>query len=216
MRNRGLVPWACALIVAALTWSGTASAADAADLPQLQHEWWQWVMAIPSSDSPVYDKTGNRCGIAQRGDVWFLAGSTGGKVTRKCTVPAGVKLLVPVVNNFCFPDAAYTDEKCTTDSIKFIDDFDPAMISLVIGIESQDIERVSDTDNFDFTVGYNGFGGVKPGVYRATVADGYWGLLGPLDPGAYTVHIVAQGPLNIDVTYHLDVVGPANRDSVVE
>ena len=68
------------LIALAGAWSSSASAEPT--MAQLQHEWWQWVMAIPSNDSPVYDKTGNRCGIGQRGDVWFLAGSTGGKVTR--------------------------------------------------------------------------------------------------------------------------------------
>ena len=70
---------------------------------------WQWAIAIPASHSPIFDKTGNRCGIAQRGDVWFLAGSTGAKVTRTCSVPAGVRLFVPIVNTFCFPDAAFSE-----------------------------------------------------------------------------------------------------------
>src|SRR5262245_60041991 len=93
--------WAITLLVTTF-WAGTAGAATPAEL---QREWWQWVMAIPASRSPVYDRNGNDCGIAQRGDTWFLAGSTGGVITRSCTVPAGVSLFVPVVNTFCFPDA---------------------------------------------------------------------------------------------------------------
>lgn len=202
-------PWSSGLLAIACFWSSGASAAPPSS--QQQHEWWQWVMAIPSSDSPVYDKTGNRCGVGQRGEVWFLAGSTGGKVTRKCTVPYGVSLLVPVVNNFCFPDAAYTDSACTSDTVAFIDSFDPQMISLVVDGLPQGIGRLSDTDDFNFTVGQNGFGGVKPGVYRATVADGYWGLVGPLDPGAHSIRIEAKGPMfSVDVTYNLDVVKPVN------
>lgn len=204
-------PWAMGLALIASAWSGVGSAEAADELKRLQHEWWQWTMAIPSSDNPVYDKTGNRCGIGQRGDVWFLAGSTGGKITRSCTVPAGVSLLVPVVNNFCFPDAAYTDSACTDDTIAFIDGFASGTISLEVDGLPQDTLRVSDTSDFSFAVGYNGFGGVKPGVYRATVADGYWGLVGPLDPGPHTVRIVARGPVfSLDVTYELDVVAPTN------
>ena len=197
------------LIAIAGAWSSSASAAP--DLARLQHEWWQWVMAIPSSDSPVYDKTGNRCGIGQRGDLWFLAGSTGGKVTRTCTVPAGAALLVPVVNNFCFPDAAFTDDACTSSTIAFIDSFASGTISLEVDGAPQGTTRISDDSDFTFAVGYNGFGGVKPGVYRATVADGHWGLVGPLDPGPHTVRIVARGPMfSLDVTYNLNVVAPTN------
>lgn len=206
-----LAPWASALIVSAAAWSGSAAAAEPPSPEQLQHEWWQWVMAIPSSDSPVYDKTGNRCGVGQRGDVWFLAGSTGGKITRKCTVPEGVSLLVPVVNNFCFPDATYTDAACTDDTIAFIESFASGTLLLEVDGGPAQLARITDEDDFTFTVGNNGFGGTKPGVYRATVADGYWGLVEPLEAGPHTIHIVAQGPMfSLDVTYLLDVVKPVN------
>lgn len=166
-------------------------------------------MSIPSSDSPVYDKTGNRCTVGQRGDVWFLAGSTGGRVTRKCEIPAGVSVLVPVINNFCFPDAAFTDDACTTKTVAFIDD---AVATLQVDGADVDITRVSDTDDFNFTVGYNGYGGVKPGTYRATVADGLWALLGLFEADSqHTVHVVARsGGFSLDVTYTLSVVGPKN------
>ena len=118
MSIRKVTPLASGLVAIASIWSSAASAAPS--VRQLQHEWWQWVMSIPSADSPVYDKTGNRCGIGQRGDVWFLAGSTSGKVTRRCTVPAGVKLLVPVVNTLCYPDAVDTEASCITDTDDFI------------------------------------------------------------------------------------------------
>jgi hypothetical protein len=208
---RKATPCAVGLISIASIWSSAASAQATDEQKRLQHEWWQWVMAIPSSDSPVYDKTGNRCGVGQRGDVWFLAGSTGGKITRKCTVPAGVSLLVPVVNNFCFPDASYTESACTSDTIAFIDSFSTGTLLLEVDGAAIKPTRVKDTSDFTFAVGSNGFGGVKPGVYRATVADGYWGLLEPLAPGRHTVHIVAQGPMfSLDVTYDLDVVAPTN------
>lgn len=209
MSIRKATTWTMGVACIVTAWTSGASAAPS--VRQLQHEWWQWVMSIPSADSPVYDKTGGRCGIGQRGELWFLAGSTGGTITRKCTVPAGVGLLVPVVNNFCFPDAAYTDAACTSDTIAFIDSYSPGTLMLEVDGTAIKPMRVKDTSDFTFAVGTNGFGGVKPGVYRATVADGYWGLLDPLPPGRHTVHIVAQGPsFSLDVTYDLDVVAPTN------
>ena len=211
MSIQRVTPWASGLIVAASLWSGSATA-DGLDMRPLQHEWWQWVMSIPSSDSPVYDKTGNRCSIGQRGKVWFLAGSTGGKVTRTCTVPAGASLLVPVVNNFCFPDAAYSDEACTSATTGFIDSFSSGTILLEVDGAPVTPARVTDDADFTFAVGYNGFGGTKPGVYSATVADGYWALIEPLQAGPHTIHVVAQGPMfSLDVKYDLDVVAPSNN-----
>ena len=209
MSARRVKSWLTALTAATSLCSGFAVAGTPTQ--QLQQEWWQWLMSIPSSDSPVYDKTGNRCGIAQRGATWFLAGSTGGKITRKCTVPSGVSLLVPVVNNFCFPDAAYTDAACTADTIAFIDGFSPSDVVLTVDGVPQPMDRITDEDDFSFAVGFNGYGGVKPGIYRATVADGYWGLVGPLSAGSHTIHISAQSAsFGLDVTYVLEVVESRN------
>ena len=185
--------------------------AQAGELETLQKEWWQWVMAIPNSHSPIFDKNGNRCGIAQRGDVWFLAGSTGGKVIRSCTVPAGVKLFVPAVNTFCFPDAVFSDSFCVTDSDNFIDSF--ASGSVVIAVDGAPVATtdVRDETDFNFTVDANGIFGAKPGVYRATIARGHWSLIEPLAPGAHVVTIDASGPLfGLSVRYNLNVVAPTN------
>src|SRR3954464_14268251 len=63
--------------------------------------WWQWALSQPASTNPLTDTTGEFCAQAQRGRMWFLAGTTGGPaVTRRCTVPAGKSLLFPIVNSF--------------------------------------------------------------------------------------------------------------------
>lgn len=200
------------LLSAAAMWTATATAAD---LAQLQREWWQWAMSIPASHNPVYDKTGNRCGMAQRGDVWFLAGSTGGKVTRSCTVPAGVKLLVPVVNTSCFPDAAYTDSFCVEDTDNFIESFTSGTLHLAVdGVDRTPgigTDLVRSEADFNFAVDANGVFGAKPGVYRATIASGYWALLDPLAEGPHVIEIQVAGPLfGFSVTYDLNVVAPTN------
>jgi len=168
-------------------------------------------MATPASQNPILDRAGNNCGIAQRGDVWFLAGSTGSAVTRRCSVPAGMQLLVAIVNTFCFPDASFSDQFCVTDTDDFIDSFASGTVSLDIdGTPVAPID-VRDEDDFNFAVGRNGVFGARPGIYRATIARGYWALVGPLAPGAHVLHAQASGPLfGLDVTYLLNVVEPAN------
>lgn len=188
-----------------------ASAAIAGELETLQKEWWQWVMSIPNSHSPIFDRNGNRCGIAQRGGVWFLAGSTGGKVIRACTVPAGVKLFVPAVNTFCFPDAVFSDSFCVTDSDNFIDSYSPDDVVITVDGTAVPTTDVRDETDFNFTVDANGIFGAKPGVYRATIARGYWSLIEALAPGAHVVTLEASGPLfSLAVRYNLNVVSPTN------
>ncbi|WP_159080252.1 hypothetical protein [Nocardia suismassiliense] len=60
--------------------------------------WWQWAMAIPADRNPVSDETGEFAGEEQPADVWFLAGTFGGKVSRKCAVPFGRPIFFPAFN----------------------------------------------------------------------------------------------------------------------
>jgi hypothetical protein len=201
------------LVAAGSALPGTAAADES--MEQLQRDWWQWAMSIPASHHPIYDKTGNRCGIAQRGDVWFLAGSTGGKVTRTCTVPEDVRLLVPVVNTFCFPDASLDDAACVQDTDNFMASFTPGTLYLEVDGHPQTPvigdDLVRSEDDFNFAVDANGFGGTKPGVYRATIASGYWALLPGLSQGPHVIKIQVAGPMfAFAVTYNLEVVEPGN------
>ncbi|MFD0022712.1 signal protein [Streptomyces sp. NPDC058382] len=44
------------------------------------------------------DASGKMCGRNQPPDVWFLAGTPGGRAVRACDIPSGRPIAVPVVN----------------------------------------------------------------------------------------------------------------------
>jgi hypothetical protein len=64
----------------------------------LAARWVQWVAGVGMTHSPVDDPSGADAGVNQPGDVWFLAGTFGGKAERRCPVPAGLPLFVPAFN----------------------------------------------------------------------------------------------------------------------
>ncbi|QCW26838.1 hypothetical protein FE772_15490 [Lysobacter enzymogenes] len=66
--------------------------------------WWRWANnAFPDGLAPYRDRDGRLCATGQdeHGPVWFLAGTDGSfAAQRRCRVPAGAHLLVPVINMY--------------------------------------------------------------------------------------------------------------------
>ena len=58
--------------------------------------WWQWAFSIAAPNNPILDQTGQNAAVNQAGNVWFLAGNTGGTSERAVTIPSGKAL-------FCDP-----------------------------------------------------------------------------------------------------------------
>lgn len=65
--------------------------------------WVRWVAAHDDRQNPVSDPTGAHAGHHQPEDVWFLAGSYGETVRRRCAVPAGRPLFFPAFNMWQWP-----------------------------------------------------------------------------------------------------------------
>ncbi|WP_234327518.1 signal protein [Streptomyces sp. NRRL WC-3742] len=67
---------------------------------ELQGQWWSWAASTEQSRNPVLDEDGHLCARGQKDGIWFLAGTTGGTVSRSCTVPVGAPIAFPLVNIF--------------------------------------------------------------------------------------------------------------------
>ncbi|MEU8621120.1 signal protein [Streptomyces sp. NPDC048623] len=86
--------------------TATATASGAADAEavrlgaaELQGRWWSWAATEPERTNPVADPDGTMCGRNQPQDVWFLAGTFGGRTERACDVPGDRPIAFPLVNS---------------------------------------------------------------------------------------------------------------------
>lgn len=75
-----------------------STAASPARTP-IQAAWWTWAATEPAGTNPVVDSTGVHCARNQPAGMWFLAGTFGDRVRRRCTILPGVPLVMPVVNS---------------------------------------------------------------------------------------------------------------------
>ena len=215
------------LLLAALP----AAAAD--NLYTLQRQWWQWFINIPVEVHPQVDETGAACDLAQRGNYWFLAGSNDGEVNRSCTVPVGVKLVVPLDNTFCYPEEGVdTNESCIEwvdawydglDQADFVVKLDnvvqPKVDVCEVAAHPTDVVqalpaacviiRRKDRALFSFAVGQYSVLTSPVGVYRANAARGLWAVVdtAPLALGAHVLRVTT--PFQT-VRYNLKVAKAKN------
>lgn len=213
---------------------GALPAAAADNLFNIQRQWWQWFSGIPAEVHPVVDTTGAYCDLAQRGPYWYLAGNLGGETNRACTVPLGVKLVIPLDNTFCYPEEAVgdTDESCIEYIAGFYEGLDQADFVVKLDNVVQPkvdvcevaahptdvvqalpaacvIIRRKDRTLFSFVVGQAGVYDSPAGVYRANAARGLWTVIdtATLALGSHVVRITT--PFQ-NVRYNLRVAKAKN------
>jgi hypothetical protein len=213
-RRRGSAAVFVLLLMAALP-----AGANGNPLFALQTQWWQWAGSIPIEVNPLVDETGKYCDAGQRGGYWFLASNFGGRTTRECTVPKGVKLVVPIIVTFCYPEEGYDDD---TSCIHYVNDILAGYRRQDLTIklddawqETQDIceivaapgdavppvprhclvRRRADRTLFNFVIGSSGFYASDPGAWRANAARGVWAVIdtSKLPAGKHLLKIRAVG-----------------------
>jgi hypothetical protein len=186
--------------------------------PELTAEWWQWIMSIPADENPTTDTTGEDCSQGDFGDIFFLAGTLGGKVERECTITEGQDILIPIVNTICIKtEPTDTRESLLAQCREFTDQTKNLKLR-IDGKYVRDLEsyRVTNTEFFTIEAVENNIFqplGLPPGSYDA-VADGYWVLIEGLSAGEHTIIVdgkqhgqtsFGKWDFRTQATYHLTV-----------
>jgi hypothetical protein len=192
--------------------------------------WWQWAHEAPRSVSPLL---GHDCHYDQTEDVFFLAGNSGGVETRSCALTERKPLLFPIVNTVCVASAGmksctYTDPNMLAACAGRAYDSPNYHVQIEAELDGRSIpmledHRVKTYEPFYWTApsdpaeylhpGVAPFGpnicGIPEGSDKFGVADGYWVMLKPLEPGEHVLHF--RGSITypsgfvfkVDVTYNL-------------
>ncbi|UQA60571.1 hypothetical protein [Polyangium aurulentum] len=178
--------------------------------------WWQWALAIPKAENPIL---GGPCELHQTGDVFFLAGTTGGASTRSCTIPAGKGIFFPIANHIYKNCPEYVGQMANytcTDSmdVDLLHDrtllwatYDKDLLLEIDGVPVDGLDEYNaHSEAFTETSSTNvadrvfpacagpieaNSCGVPVGTARAVVSDGYWAMLHPLPVGQHQIHFAA-------------------------
>jgi hypothetical protein len=178
-------------------------------------KWWQWYLSMPVETNPVNDATGKNCANNQDGPVWFLAGTSGGKVVRECEMPSGKAIFFPIINGACnaVQDNVRTEEEFRNCIIPFVDQVNHVEAT-IDGVKLQGLQGyrvLSPLFNVTFAKG-NPVGAPEGTI--ATMSDGWWIFLEPLPEGRHEINFKgiqgtpAEGGgsgFAVDVTYHINI-----------
>jgi len=194
-------------------------------------EWWTWLLQIPASRNPLFDDDGTFCAEAQRGPVWFLAGSwlpPGG--ARNCTIPKGRSIFFPIANYFWVQTSGDNPANTETDYRQCVSGIPGGVLGCGDGIEAVAGDLEATLDGVPVVFDYrtpivraqsplfmvrwpldNVFG-LDPAKEncpkcRQGVSDGFWVMLPPLGPGVHTLWFRAGDGTSDwqNLTYHLTV-----------
>jgi len=160
----------------------------------LAARWVQWVAAAGPLANPVEDEDGRHAAKNQPDDVWFLAGTSGRQLQRRCTVPAGRDLFLPIVNTWEYPASGPPSA------------LDRAFGRLEVDGEKVEIDVIATPRPFVVAgARLNGVTARKRPV--PTTVWGLWKRLPALDPGTHTLHAVGGDGygFTVDIGYSLTV-----------
>lgn len=150
----------------------------------LAARWWKWALSAPDNRSPVLDTTGKHAGWKQPADLWFLAGTYGGRVVRRCELPTGRRIFFPVLNTQSLVRGS------------------KAPVSMPVAHAEATLNGVplplQEFTSEPFRVG----------LLRRH-SWGIWVAMAPLPPGQYVLEIKAASADGfwVDTTYHLNATG---------
>lgn len=172
----------------------------------LSVRWWQWAASFQYDESPVSDRTGDRCGAKQEGDVWFLAGTYGSAPARRtCRVPGGKYLFFPLINYVVMPSQCRSCLTCES-SMEAAKEMTDEAMGLFAELDGKSLaglneRRVASQACFNLAELVPNGPKMEP-----SASNGYWLLLAPLPKGRHTLRFGGSLPsLRQELIYNLVV-----------
>jgi len=154
---------------------------------------WKWIISFPIDKNPWEDSAGVNCDNGQSGtnsSIFYLSGDGGGKSERKCNVPSGTGLFIPVspmeISEKESPNSSVDDLN------KIAKKDQDSVTSLYLKINDKEYNRVdlgkyrTHTGVFEVIFPKNAIFGATEGTSKA-VGDGYYVITEPLAKGNYTI-----------------------------
>ena len=160
-----------------------------------QKNFWKWVLEIPANESPVNDRTGEKCANGQsntNSSVFYLSMNIGGTSERTCKVPVGKGLLIPVMQ------VEWSDKEAPGASVEELhksakkDQDSVNSLYLKIGDKEykykilSNIELIQTFLRLSFLI--MEFLELLKVVFQKLLADGFYIITEPLTKGNYSVH----------------------------
>jgi hypothetical protein len=184
--------------------------------PDLTAEWWQWALSFPVDENPLLDTTGEDCSKGDvSDDIFFLAGTAGGKVERECTISEGQAILIPIVNVINIKTLEEETEESLFAQAEEILAQNRNLKLIIDGERVRDLKsyKVANPSFFTVELPENNLFGISAGSYEA-VEVGYWVLIEGLSAGEHTITVdgkshgqTSLGKIDFrsQATYHLTV-----------
>lgn len=173
--------------------------------------WWKWLLSVPREHSPANDNSGlNASQNQDHPNVWFLAGTFGGYAERRCMIPRGKAIFLPVINYECSFAAtpgirteAELESRCKSE----IDDIMDIKFE-IDGFLIPDLSPFRACSNiFKVHLIENNIFNLAPGLTKM-VTDGYWIFIKPPTIGRHTLSTSGScqsGKIMIGTSYQLTI-----------
>jgi hypothetical protein len=217
MLKRLLTLMAATALAVSTPLSASAAPTVEQSYSSLAARWWIWAGSQPVPTNPLVDKTGKDCANGQTGNIWFLAGvSGGGDVSRTCTVPGGSDLFFPVIN---IVDIEAKADNVSTGAVRKLLaglKVESGTSNLTVTLDGKaigpDVIQYEESPFFTLTLPKNNIFRSPAGVYEPCADNGYYALIRGVTPGEHTLNFTGtyKGTLfefSINATYHLTVTG---------
>jgi hypothetical protein len=187
--------------------------------------WWLWCLSDPFGASPAEDITGEFCCKNQCDpNVWFLAGTFGGKAERTCTISVGKAIFFPIVNDLIsYAEYNHLDNEAELRAYAK-DDLDTTTCYEVSlnGIKLQNLQKYRiQSDLFNIVLSSKSDTGITSNSTMA-ISDGYWIFLQPLSLGQHILSFKGEkklydttpssgyegenGMFKVEVKYHITIM----------